>query len=42
MAKLGGHAAKSARDDLEKNLGEAIITSDNNLNYKYIDDKERK
>lgn len=25
LAKLGGHAAKSARDDLEKNLGEAII-----------------
>ena len=42
MAKLGGHAVKSARDDLEKNLGETIITSDNNLNYKYIDDKERK
>jgi len=41
IAKLGGHAAKSARDDLEKNLGETIITSNNNLNYKYIDEKER-
>ena len=41
IAKLGGHAAKSARDDLEKNLGETIITSNNNLNYKYIDEKEK-
>ena len=41
MARLGGHAAKSARDDLEKNLGESVITSENNLNYKYIDDKEK-
>ena len=39
IAKLGGHAAKSARDDLEKNLGKSIITSENNLNYKYIDEK---
>ena len=39
IAKLGGHAAKSARDDLEKNLGETIITSNNNLNYKYLDEK---
>ena len=39
IAKLGGHAAKSARDDLEKNLGKSIITSENNLNYKYMDEK---
>lgn len=38
IAKLGGHAAKSARDDLEKNLGKTVITSNNNLNYKYIKD----
>ena len=36
IAKLGGHAAKSAKEDLEKNLGETVITSNNNLNYKYI------
>lgn len=36
IAKLGGHAAKSAKEDLEKNLGETLITSNNNLNYKYI------
>ena len=38
MAKLGGHAAKSARDDLEKNLGKSVITSENNLNYKYLEE----
>ena len=41
IAKLGGHAAKSARDDLEKNLGESVITSENNLNYKYINDNKK-
>ncbi len=41
IAKLGGHAAKSARDDLEKNLGASIITSNNNLNYKYIEDNKK-
>ena len=41
MARLGGHAAKSARDDLEKNLGESVITSLNNLNYQYLDEKEK-
>ena len=39
IAKLGGHVAKSARDDLEKNLGKSVITSGNNLNYKYMDEK---
>ena len=41
IAKLGGHAAKSAKDDLEKNLGESIISSDNNLDYKYVNEKEK-
>ena len=40
MARLGGHAAKSARDDLEKNLGKRVITSENNLNYKYINNNK--
>ena len=39
MAKLGGHSAKIARDDLEKNLGETIISSKNSLDYKYMDKK---
>ncbi len=37
VANMGGHAAKVARDDIEKNLGETIITRKNALNYKYID-----
>ena len=41
IAKLGGHAAKSARDDLEKNLGKSVITPENNLNYEYIDDNKK-
>lgn len=35
---MGGHAAKVARDDIEKNLGESVITKKNVLNYKYLDD----
>ena len=41
IAKLGGHAAKSARDDLERNLGKSVITSNNNLNYKYFDENKK-
>ena len=41
MARLGGHAAKSARDDLEKNLGEKVVTSKNNLNYQYMSEIEK-
>ena len=35
IAKMGGNTAKLAREDLEKNLGEKIITKDNKLNYQY-------
>lgn len=41
IAKLGGHVAKSAKEDLEKNLGESIITPNNNLAYKYIDENKK-
>ncbi|MBQ7140877.1 MAG: phage antirepressor protein [Bacilli bacterium] len=41
IAKMGGSAAKAARDNIEKNLGKSVITKDNQLNYKYIDDKEK-
>lgn len=37
IAKLGGHSAKVARDDIEKNLGKSVISNKNKLNYKYID-----
>ena len=35
IAKLGGHTAKVARNELEKSLNESVITSNNNLNYKH-------
>ena len=39
VARLGGHAAKTARKDIEKNLGEFIVTNKNKLNYEYKDEK---
>ena len=39
IARLGGHAAKTARKDIEKNLGESIVTDKNKLNYEYKDAK---
>ena len=38
LAMLGGHAAKMAKEDLEKNLGESVVTTNNNLNYQYKND----
>ncbi len=38
IAKRGGKIASNARKDLENELGESIITSENMLNYKYIDE----
>ena len=40
VAHMGGHAAKVARDDIEKNLGETVVTRKNALNYKYLDDNK--
>jgi hypothetical protein len=37
VARMGGHAAKVARDDIEKNLGESVVTKDNRLDYEYIE-----
>ena len=39
VAKIGGNIAKVARDELEKQLGESIISKDNMLNYRYEDEK---
>ena len=39
VAKIGGNIAKVARDELEKQLGETIISKDNMLNYRYEDEK---
>jgi len=41
IARLGGNSAKVARDDIEKKLNKSVITSNNNLNYKYIIEKEK-
>ncbi len=39
VAKIGGNVAKVARDELEKQLGETIISKDNYLDYEYKDEK---
>lgn len=41
IAKMGGHAAKVARDDIEKNLGKSVISSSNALNYQYLDENKQ-
>ena len=40
IARMGGHAAKVARDDIEKNLGESVVTKQNRLNYEYKEEKQ--
>lgn len=35
VARMGGHAAKVAREDIERNLGESVVTKQNRLNYEY-------
>ena len=41
IAKKGGHVAKVAREDMEKELGESVVTKKNALNYKYINDVKK-
>ena len=41
IARMGGSAAKAARDNIEKNLGRTVISNKNSLNYKYIDDNDK-
>ena len=41
IARMGGNTAKVAKDDLEKKLGESVITKNNNLNYKYIETQDK-
>lgn len=40
VARIGGHATKVAREDIEKNLGESVVTKQNRLNYEYIEIKK--
>ncbi len=41
VAKMGGHAAKVAREDIEKNLGKSLISNGNSLNYQYVDENQK-
>ena len=41
IARMGGNTAKVARDNIEKKLNKSVITTNNNLDYKYIDIKEK-
>ena len=41
VAKLGGQVAKDARDSYEKATKKSAVSSDNALNYKYIDEKQK-
>ena len=40
VAKAGGGVAKVARDNLEEALGEKVISTSNNLDYKYINENK--
>ena len=40
VARRGGKIAGNAREDLEKEIGESVVTSNNALNYEYVDEKE--
>ena len=37
---MGGHTAKVARQDIEKNLGRSVISNENNLKYKHIEENK--
>lgn len=39
VAKMGGHAAKVARDYIEKNLRRSVVSEDNTLSYKYVNEE---
>lgn len=41
IAKIGGNVAKVARDNLEENLGESVVTTNNKLDYKYIEETKK-
>lgn len=41
VAKRGGKVARDARNSYEKATKKSAISNENNLGYKYIDDKEK-
>ena len=40
IAKRGGRIARGTRENLEKELGETVISKENVLNYKYLEDNK--
>ena len=40
VAQIGGNVAKVAKEQLEENLGEPVVTNENRLNYEYKDEKQ--
>ena len=38
IVKMDGSAAKSARDNIEENLRKKVVSKDNSLNYKYLEE----
>ncbi len=38
IAKRGGGIAKNTKDDLERELGKSVVSSNNSLNYRYSED----
>ena len=39
VARAGGNVAKIARDDLERKMGETILSNKNTVGYNYLDSK---
>ena len=40
VAKTGGNVAKVAKNELEQQLNESVVTKNNKLNYEYTDEKQ--
>ena len=40
IAKKGGHVAKVAKEDMEKELGQSVVSKENALSYQYINDNK--
>ncbi len=40
IAQAGGNVAKVAKDNLEEKLGKSIVSKQNKLGYKYVDDSK--
>lgn len=40
VARKGGKVAKAAREQLEENLGESVVTNTNRLNYEYVNENK--